>query len=93
MIRASVVYLLGPRKLKSADLKTAIIPYSSLEQTVWQHKKGGLYRILKVGYREKDLTIEVVYESFVDGVCYIRPYKNFMDGRFTQVSEPRNSSC
>lgn len=53
---------------------------------------GNLYRHLKTGkhYRVElgDVTIEatmergVVYRGLSDGVAWVRPYSEFMDGRF-----------
>lgn len=67
-----------------------------LEGSWWQHRKGGLYRLLKFGTIEADLTPAVIYESHKDGMVWVRPYDQFMDGRFTQVPSPfasRDNPC
>ncbi len=49
-------------------------------------KSGGLYRVLREGRIEKDLTPAVVYESEA-GDVWIRPSSEFYDGRFRPVSD------
>lgn len=53
-----------------------------LTDTIWQHKKGGVYRIVCIAFREKTMELEVVYRDVDQPVTYIRPLEEFMDGRF-----------
>jgi hypothetical protein len=57
--------------------------------SVWEHKKtGGIYRIICVGYIEKDLTPCVTYTGNYlsnDEVYWTRPLAEFLDGRFQKL--------
>ena len=51
---------------------------------VWQHKKGGRYRVLTVAINEADLKPVVVYQSTDPNntPIWVRPVEEFLDGRF-----------
>lgn len=56
-----------------------------LEGSCWRHVKSGkVYWIVRIGKIEADLTEAVVYEDSFRNV-WVRPYANFMDGRFVAV--------
>lgn len=51
----------------------------------WMHvKTKGVYEIVTFGYLEKDLEPMVIYKNRKDGTVWIRPYKEFVDGRFVK---------
>ena len=66
-------------------LSAELIEKRHLADSVWQHKKGGMYRIICIAFREQTMELEVVYRDAEHPVTYIRPYHEFMDGRFTQL--------
>lgn len=51
---------------------------------IWKHvRTGGLYEVLVADARiEATLEPVVVYKSMTDGVVWVRPVAEFMDGRF-----------
>lgn len=53
--------------------------------TRWRHRKGGHYEIVQIAYRERDRRMEVVYRAEASGDVFVRPYDEFMDGRFTSM--------
>jgi hypothetical protein len=54
--------------------------------SLWLHKKsGGAYKIIAVAKIETGLTPSVVYQSLVHGDTWVRPEKEFLDGRFERV--------
>lgn len=59
--------------------------YDALLSSNWQHRKGGEYRIEQIAFRERTLSLEVVYRDVASGVVYIRPLDEFMDGRFRKI--------
>lgn len=44
----------------------------------WQHNRGGLYRIVAIGYLEADVTPHVVYQSLADQTVWVRSLEDFM---------------
>ena len=54
----------------------------------WQpthlHRKGGLYRVLFEGIWEPDWTVVVIYDDG-DGQIWVRPKREYEDGRFTAI--------
>lgn len=65
------------------------------ESEIWQHRKsGGLYMIMsEEATLEKDLSKQVIYTSLFDGAVWIRPYSEFFDGRFINVSVDEVKDC
>lgn len=53
--------------------------------TYWQHKKGGMYRILMCGYLEKTMERVVAYQKYAYTDIFVRPMGEFLDGRFKAV--------
>lgn len=57
---------------------------------LWYHMKtGGIYRIITDNAKYEDQgpsSRAVVYQSLKDGTIWIRPYQEFMDGRFRGVN-------
>lgn len=52
----------------------------------WRHRKTqGIYRVIATGLIEETLTPCVVYEAEKGGRVWVRPYDEFMDGRFEQI--------
>ncbi len=63
--------------------------------SVWRHRKGGVYQVMANAIRESDLVPVVVYrETFPTGMgwtrgfplTWTRPLTEFRDGRFTMVA-------
>lgn len=50
-----------------------------------RHRKGGLYRELHRGLLEADLTRVVIYEDRLGNV-WVRPAREFDDGRFVRLA-------
>lgn len=50
---------------------------------VWRHRKGGVYEVVCCAVVESSLDVAVVYAG-ADGVRWVRPLSEFMDGRFTR---------
>lgn len=51
-----------------------------------RHIKGTLYRVLHRAALEANADSVIVYESF-QGDVWVRPTREFLDGRFTPLSE------
>jgi hypothetical protein len=52
----------------------------------WLHKKtGGIYKFLYHAQIEATLDTVVVYESMATRTIWVRPTKEFFDGRFTPL--------
>jgi len=49
-----------------------------------RHKKGGLYRLLRTGVIEADMTEVAIYDD-QSGKTWVRPLAEFNDGRFTPL--------
>ncbi len=69
------------------ELELELAEYVSILNSYWRHRKGGAYQIKHIAYRESTMALEVVYASVSEDVVYIRPLAEFMDGRFTRVSD------
>jgi len=69
-------------KRPTEALVADLAKHDELADTVWQHKKGGVYRIVCIAFRETTMNLEVVYRDVHHPVTYIRPLEEFMDGRF-----------
>lgn len=54
---------------------------------IYEHRKGGRYRLLKRGTNEADQTPVVIYQSLQDGRVWVRPASEFDDGRFTVIED------
>lgn len=49
----------------------------------WLHKRSGKhYQVVATGFIEANLTPCVIYQAKAGGVIWVRPYKEFVDGRF-----------
>lgn len=56
---------------------------AATSRSTFRHvKTGGLYKIVRIATLESNLETMVVYESLSDGKTWVRPYVEFMDGRF-----------
>ncbi len=44
---------------------------------LYQHYKGGIYRYIQLAKLESTGEMMVLYESFQDGTCYIRPFNEW----------------
>lgn len=75
------------KKRPIAELVDDLSRLDVVRNSLWRHRKGGVYRIVCVAFREQTMTPEVVYEDTTQPVTYIRPYAEFMDGRFERVAE------
>lgn len=53
-----------------------------LKNRIYKHRKGNLYRVLNIGYNSETEEPMVIYESLKDSKIWIRPEKEFQDGRF-----------
>jgi len=53
-----------------------------LKNRIYKHRKGNLYRVLNIGYNSETEEPMVIYESLKDSRIWIRPEKEFQDGRF-----------
>jgi len=88
VLKTLLSWLVTPKnetKRPIAELAEDLAAHLTLNGTQWRHKKGGIYRIICVAYREKTLEMEVVYEDTENPVTYTRPLDDFMDGRFTRL--------
>ena len=60
---------------------------------LYRHKKTGKTVIVKFGEESLDVRIEatneaaIIYSELDDEVWWVRPYKEFFDGRFEAVTE------
>ena len=75
----------GEQKKPIAELVNELSHYDEMRDSHWRHRKGGLYRVVCVAFREQTMLPEIVYEDSIQPVTYIRPYDEFMDGRFERV--------
>lgn len=52
-----------------------------------RHKaSNGTYRVICGGaYIEADMTVAVIYQSEENGMVFIRPQAEFLDGRFERI--------
>lgn len=49
----------------------------------YRHKKtGGIYRIINIGIQEATLESVVIYSDASLGTIWVRPAREFFDGRF-----------
>lgn len=54
--------------------------------SIYRHnKRGTMYQILHIGFLEKDLSEQVVYQDIVTKKIWIRPSSEFFDGRFKEI--------
>lgn len=86
------VYLTGvkaPAGWLAASYSETAIPERNLRD-VWRHKKtDGLYEIVTYDAKiEANLERAVVYVSLAHNTIWVRPYAEFMDGRFERMSAP-----
>jgi len=58
-----------------------------MEPIRYRHKKtGGVYRVLHAtALIEADMSLAVVYQSEKDGTVWVRPTREFLDGRFDRI--------
>lgn len=68
------------RSLRTPELKNP-----TLLGKRWKHRKGGTYRVVATGIIEATLLPAVIYEAEKDGIVWVRPFTEFMDGRFTCI--------
>lgn len=52
---------------------------------LYLHNNGNLYDILSIGLLERTLESMVTYKDIETGVIWVRPAKEFFDGRFKEV--------
>lgn len=63
-----------------------VIPTGTIN-TYWRHiKTGGDYCIENLAYDEATLRVLVIYRAVASNLLWVRPYDEFMDGRFKRVS-------
>lgn len=73
------------------DLDTARRRVANAREVVgieseWFHLvRGTRYWVQAVGIRESDGEPLVIYREKVTGTCWVRPFTEFMDGRFTRL--------
>lgn len=62
-----------------------------MSDEIWFHRKSnGFYKILAADAKYENAgpnSRAVVYQSISGGYVWIRPYSEFMDGRFIRLSE------
>ena len=73
------------KKKPIGELADKLSQFADLRHSIWRHRKGGVYRIVCVAFREQTMALEIVYEDTNNLVTYIRPHDEFMDGRFERV--------
>lgn len=57
-----------------------------MDETQWRHvKTGGIYAIESTALLESDATPMVVYRNVATGERWVRPAREFYDGRFLKV--------
>jgi hypothetical protein len=61
-------------------------PLLFVRDSLWEHRRGGVYRVLLIARREADRTLDIVYRDEASGQVYTRPARDFFDGRFTPIS-------
>lgn len=54
------------------------LPNKPTGNELWQHAKGGIYRVLGLGYVESTLEIVVIYTDH-SGRTWVRPHAEFLD--------------
>lgn len=56
----------------------------------WHHLKSGRHYTVLTADAKIEATLEraVVYQSITDNSIWVRPHKEFMDGRFERVTTP-----
>lgn len=66
--------------------------YSATCGEIYLHKKGGLYKILKIvsEQSESDVEYKVEYLSLKDNNIHIRSKSEFEDGRFIRIIKSEN---
>ena len=52
---------------------------------LYLHNNGNLYEILSIGLLEISLESMVTYKDVETGIIWVRPTKEFFDGRFKEV--------
>ncbi|MEO0999849.1 MAG: DUF1653 domain-containing protein [Pseudomonadota bacterium] len=62
-----------------------LAPHRGLRGTLWQHRKGGRYRVICVALEEATRSPVVVYAEARGEAVYTRPLEAFLDGRFTRL--------
>ncbi len=71
------------RTLEDAEHELAAARAYAVTDKVWRHKKtGGLYVTEHVALLEATLDPVVIYRSMKDGTRWVRPAREFCDGRF-----------
>ena len=81
----------GKPKVTERDLPPKIVP-TPHTGNLWEHKKGGVYKLLNEATLKIDETsqdwddeIVIIYKSVDNGELFVRPKKEFFDGRFVKV--------
>lgn len=75
----------------AAGALAATPPAPAQQQELWRHQKtGGVYERLMSAVNEADKAVLVVYRSVETGVRWVRPSKEFYDGRFIRVDETQH---
>lgn len=60
----------------------------NIEGTLWKHlKTGNTYEVLMHGFIEATQECVVIYKRVGQNFAWVRPYKEFMDGRFEQIDK------
>ena len=55
-------------------------------ESEWFHRaRGTRYWVQAIGIRESDGEPLVVYRDKEVGTCWVRPFSEFMDGRFVRI--------
>lgn len=73
------------------DTRDISRPYQTEAEVWFQHvRRGGIYRVLGVGNlqiedKNLDMEIVVVYQDVKSNRLWVRPAKEFYDGRFMRV--------
>lgn len=75
----------GPATMELSDGTTWTEAAPGGWRPTHRHRKGGLYRVVTTALIEATLELAVVYDSS-DGHVWVRPYKEFHDGRFTELA-------
>lgn len=58
---------------------------------LYRHTKtGGIYSLMMIATREEDLAPVAVYQD-ANGMIWVRPAKDFFDGRFEVVVAPHGA--
>lgn len=68
------------------DLVHAVVPPSS----TWRHEKtGAIYRVQGACMLEASCEAAVLYQSADGGPVWARSFQEFIDGRFTKITDPQ----